>query len=204
MARDRRIEEERKVDPELNLHPRRRWWRTPISALLHRSTTLHDESDNESDSSKENRKNRRIQPEMIRRMNDEPKLINPSGWVSEGRMPTAQEGLVESLSIRSRSSIREPEPNSPTFVQQPGPILSQPSGRQPSELEVESKSELEDLSSILPLGRTTDRHISESGSLPYSKFTRWRCILPVHIPSSLSPTKSTTFTPAPTPWPFCC
>ena len=202
MARDRRIEEERKVDPELNLHPRRRWWRTPISALLHRSTTLHDESDNESDSSKENRKNRRIQPEMIRRMNDEPKLINPSGWVSEGRMPTAQEGLVESLSIRSRSSIREPEPTNPTLVQQPGPILSQPSGQQPNDLEAESESELEDLNQVPPHGRT-HRRVSDSDAFPHGEFSRPRCLLPVDIPSSLSPTKAATLISVPAPWPFC-
>lgn len=30
---------------------------------------------------------RRLRPDMIRRMDDAPKLINPSGWISEGGPP---------------------------------------------------------------------------------------------------------------------
>jgi len=168
--RDRHIEEERNADPQSNLHARRRWWRTPFSTLLHRSNTLHDESDNETDSSKENQKNRRVRPDMIRRIDDKPKLVNPSGWISEGRMPTAREGLVESESTRSGPSIREPVPTNSTLTQSPGPIHSQPSGQQSNDSEAESESELEDLNQIPTRGRT-NRRVSDPGAFPHCKCT---------------------------------
>jgi len=199
-ARDRRIEEERKADGRSNPHARRRWWRTPISTLLHRSTTLHDESDNEtvsSRSSKENHKNRRVRPDMIRRIDDKPKLVNPSGWISEGPTPTAQENLVESGSTRSRSLIREPEPANPAFVQSPGPIHSQLSSQRPDDLEAESESELEDLGEIPPRGRH-NRRISDPGAFPHRKSFDWACILPIDIVHSLSSTESPTLVSAPT------
>jgi len=172
-ARDKRIEEERKAHPELNHHARRRWWKSPISTLLHRSPTLHDESDHETDStrsSKKNHKNRRVRPDMIRRIDDKPKLVNPSGWISEGRTLTTQRGghMVESGSTRSRSSIRGPEPTNPTLVQSPEPIYSQPSIRQPNDSGVESESELEDLNEIPRRGRL-NRRISDPGGFSHRK-----------------------------------
>jgi hypothetical protein len=168
-GRDRYIDKERKADPQLNPHARRRWWRTPFPTLLHRSATLHDESDNETDSSKENHKNRRVRPDMIRRIDDRPKLINPSGWISEGRMPTALEGLVESESTRSRSSIREPVPTNSILAQSPGPTHSQLSGQSNyNDLEAESESGLEDLNQIPPRGRT-NRRVSDPGAFPHRK-----------------------------------
>ncbi|KAF9650993.1 TrkH-domain-containing protein [Thelephora ganbajun] len=132
-ARDERIEERRKAIAKSNTHTHRRWWKTPISSLLHRTTTLHDESGDETDSSpssKENHKNRRVRPDMIRRLDDKPKLINPSGWISKGRMPAAQEGPAESGSTRPRSSIREQEPTHSASVQLPGSVRPQPPPQQ--------------------------------------------------------------------------
>jgi len=186
---DERIKQVRQDIPQPNPHVRRRWWKTPLSSLLHRSTTFHDENDNETDSShssKEKRKNRRVRPDMIRRIDDRPKLINPSGWISEGRMPTAQEGLVESRSTRSRPSLREPEPTIPTLVQSPGPFHSQPSSQQPDVLEVESESELEDLNQIPPRGRR-NRRVSDPGAFQHRKFSRWRCLLPIDSSAASPP-----------------
>ena len=198
-GRDKHIEEPN-PDPQLNPHVRRRWWKTPISTLLHRSTTLHDESDNESDTSKEDRKNRRVRPDMIRRIDDKPKLINPSGWISEGRMPTAREGLVEPT--RSGSPIKEPVPTNSTLPRSPGPIHSQLSGQRSNDLEAESESELEDLTQIPPRGRT-NRRVSDPGAFPHRKYAGWCCLLPIDITHSPSPTCSTTFISVPAPWPFC-
>jgi hypothetical protein len=176
-ARDRRIEEERKARPESNGRARRRWWRSPVSTLLRRTATLHDESDNETDSirsSKENQKNRRVRPDMIRRIDDRPMLVNPSGRISEGRMLTVQEGgtPVESGSTRSRSSIRssvrELQSTNPRLVQSPEPVHSQPSGQQPNGSEVESESELDDINEITHRGRL-NRRISDTGALPHRK-----------------------------------
>ena len=169
-TRDKHIEEKRKANPQLNVHPRRRWWRNQISSLFHRSTTLHDESDDETDSSKENHKNRRVRPDMIRRIDDKPKLINPSGWISEGRMPTARENLMESESIRSKSSTKEPEPTNPTLVHSSETTHPQPSHQQQSGLDAVSESELEDLNQIPPRGRTNQR-VSDSETFPYRECT---------------------------------
>lgn len=174
-ARDERIKEERKARPELNPRARRRWWRSPISTLLHRSTTLRDEIGHETDSShssKKNHKNRRVRPDMIRRIDDKPKLVNPSGWISEGPPLAAQEGgnLAESGSTRSRSSIREPGPTNPNpiLVQSPESIHSQPSGQRSNDSEAESESELEDLNEIPRRGRR-NRRISDPGGFQSCK-----------------------------------
>ena len=107
---------------------------------------------------------------MIRRVDDKPKLVNPSGWISEGRMLTTQQSanLVESGSTRSGSSIREPGPTNPTLVESPGPIHPHPSGRQLTDSEAESESELEDLSEIPRRGRR-NRRVSDPGGFPHRK-----------------------------------
>ena len=221
-ARDKRIEEERKAHPELHHHTRRRWWKSPISTLLHRSATLHDESDHETDStrsSKKNHKNRRVRPDMIRRIDDKPKLVNPSGWISEGRTLTTQRGgnLVESGSTGSRLSIREPEPTTSTLVQSPEPIHSQSSTQQPNDSGVESESELEDLNEIPRRGRL-NRRISDPGGFSHRKsapgghasfpFTPSTAPLqnhpqPLHPPQPRSPsvtrTQTVEFAPSPQP-----
>ena len=173
MTRDKHIQEERKARPELNSQPRRRWWRSPFSTLLHRSPTLHDESDHETDSthsSKKNHKKRRVRPDMIRRMDDKPQLVNPSGWISEGRTMTTQEGgnPVQSGSARSTSSIRELEPTNPTLAHSPKPIHSQLSDQQTNGSEAGSESELEDLSEIPRRGRH-NRRVSDPGAFPHRK-----------------------------------
>ena len=189
-ARDKRIAEERKANPELNPQARRRWWKSPISTLLHRTPTLHDESDHETDSthsSKRGHKNRRVRPDMIRRVDDKPKLVNPSGWISEGRMLSAQQGgLVESGLSRSRSSIGEPEPANPTLVQSPEPIHSQPSGQQLNDPGAESESDLEDLSKIPRRGRR-NRRISDPGGFPHRKSTSDRYAFSLLTPSVVPP-----------------
>ena len=161
---------------------RRRWWRFPFSTLLHRSATLHDESDHETDStrsSKKNNKNRRVRTDMIRRIDDKPKLVNPSGWISEGRMPTgtAREGdnLAEREPTRSRSSITEPEPIDPTLSQSPEPTHPQLPDQQASGSEAESESELEDLSEIPRRGRH-NRRVSDPGAFPHRKSVSDGCV----------------------------
>ena len=56
----------------------------------------------------------RLRPDMIRRMDDAPKLINPSGFISEGHTPDPS-AQGRSLSVdpppsRSRTRSREPSP----------------------------------------------------------------------------------------------
>ncbi|KAF9446528.1 TrkH-domain-containing protein [Macrolepiota fuliginosa MF-IS2] len=46
---------------------------------------------------------RKLRPDMIRRMDDAPKLVNPSGWVTEGKAPS----LRQAPTLRSRHSRAE-------------------------------------------------------------------------------------------------
>ena len=45
---------------------------------------------------------RRLRPDMIRRINDAPRLVNPSGWISEG-----QAGPIFDVRPTNQSDIRE-------------------------------------------------------------------------------------------------
>lgn len=166
-ARDKLIKEKRKADPELNPPTHRKWW-TPISSLLHRSNTLHDESEDGSDPSPSPKKskNLRVQPHMIRRVDEKPKPINPSGWLSQGRMPIAQAGLVESESIRSKSSITGQQPTN--SAQAPEPTHSHSSGQRSNDFDVESESDLENPSKIPRRGGVT-RRVSDLGEFPHRK-----------------------------------
>ena len=116
---------------------------------------------------------------MIRRIDDKPKLVNPSGWISEGRMPTgsARDGdnLAEPEPTRSRSSNGELEPIDPTLTHSPEPTHSQLSVQQESGSEAESESELEDLSEIPRRGRH-NRRVSDRGAFPHRKSVSDGCI----------------------------
>lgn len=120
-------------------------WRSRISTLLRRGSGLSDveEKTDEEDtvtptkngSARERKgggnESRKLRPDMIRRMDDAPKLVNPSGWISEGRPdpmnavaedgsqppaePTRQLAFAEDpkrrsrdLSVSSTSSSSEP------------------------------------------------------------------------------------------------
>ncbi|ETW74843.1 potassium transporter [Heterobasidion irregulare TC 32-1] len=109
-------------------------WRSRISTLLRRGSRLSDveEKTDEEDTRKGGgNESRKLRPDMIRRMDDAPKLVNPSGWISEGRSdpmnavaedgsqppaePTRQLAFAEDpkrrsrdLSVSSTSSSSEP------------------------------------------------------------------------------------------------
>lgn len=170
IARGKLVKEKQKASPTLNPHVPERWWRTPISSLLHRTNTPHDGRDDETDSDPSTQKkdqNRRLQPHMIRRTDEKPRPINPSGWISQGRMPTAQPGLMEST--RSKASTQEHQPTGPSLSQPPEPAHSQLFDQQPNEPDAESGSELEDLSEIPRRGRHS-RRVSDPGTFPHRKF----------------------------------
>ena len=169
-ARDLLVKEERKANPELSPHTHRKWWRTPISTLLQRSNTFHGESDDEADlnRSSKKQKNQRVEPHMIRRIDENPKPINPSGWISQGRVPVPQADLVEPESIRSKSSIID-QPTNSTLVESPEPTNPQPSGQQLNDSDAESGSGLEDLSEIPHPGKR-NRHVTGLGAFQHRKF----------------------------------
>ncbi|TFK44919.1 cation transport protein-domain-containing protein [Crucibulum laeve] len=98
-------------------------WSTRIATFFHpgRHISIEVEESNEgSDRSKDQKGGiiGRLRPDMIRRMDDAPKLVNPSGWVSDGKAPirkmpsiqSRQEG-TQRLSVVSASSDNEPKPS---------------------------------------------------------------------------------------------
>ncbi|KAI0941630.1 hypothetical protein AcW1_003472 [Taiwanofungus camphoratus] len=64
------------------------WWQRAARSLLGRKhSTVKDVNDSSSSSVNESSRNQasRLRTDMIRRMDDAPRLVNPSGWISEGR-----------------------------------------------------------------------------------------------------------------------
>lgn len=49
---------------------------------------------------------RKLRPDMIRRMDDAPKPVNPSGWVTEDKAPSLRNG-VPARSTRSKSRVED-------------------------------------------------------------------------------------------------
>jgi hypothetical protein len=142
---------------------------------------------NQPSRSSKKHKNRRVRPQyMIQRIDEKPKPINPSGWVSQDRMPIAQAGLLRSQSTRPRPPIIEQLPTNSTFSQSPEHIHSQPSGQQSNDSDAESGSELEDLSEVPRRGRY--------GREALSSLTPPAC--------SHTSTESLVLAPFPTSWPL--
>ncbi|KXN87472.1 Low-affinity potassium transport protein [Leucoagaricus sp. SymC.cos] len=69
-------------------------WSSRMAALLRPGrrglSVVAEESSNGSKSDRRTRRGiiRKLRPDMIRRMDDAPKLVNPSGWVTEGKAPS--------------------------------------------------------------------------------------------------------------------
>lgn len=88
-----------KVDSEAELAARP--WTHRFASLFRKNTglsTVDEITEDDKDESKERTGGiiRKLRPDMIRRMDDAPKLVDPSGWISEGqsvpmmRAPTVQ------------------------------------------------------------------------------------------------------------------
>lgn len=163
-ARDKLIKDESRATPELDPRPRGRWWRTPISTLIRRSNTSHDGSNGRPGSSRSSKKNRQIRPHMIRRTDEKPRPINPSGWPSRGSVPVTQTGLVESNSTRIGEQPTDSQRAQPTQ-----PIHSQTSHRGLGDSGAESESGSDELSEI-PRYRRATRRVSDLGETSLGKF----------------------------------
>ncbi|KAF5393461.1 hypothetical protein D9757_000476 [Collybiopsis confluens] len=92
-----------------------RWIRSLLSLVKgHKGDGLPMTRQNSTESSgtKENSRKtpKKFRTDMIRRMDDAPKLVNPSGWISEGdRIP-----LGRTNTAHSQTQTRQPDPTSPT------------------------------------------------------------------------------------------
>ncbi|KAI0079232.1 hypothetical protein K474DRAFT_1659278 [Panus rudis PR-1116 ss-1] len=68
------------------------WWKKLLYMLTGRSPTAQRDVIHEKRPGSATPP--RVRPDMIRRMDDAPKLVNPSGWISEGHQPTPGPTIV--------------------------------------------------------------------------------------------------------------
>lgn len=89
----RRVAEKVNAPVEIHLVP---WWKRAARILTGPKLTTIPEATNSTESTARDREkdkdrrsaaNNRLRPDMIRRMDDAPKLVNPSGYISEGHTP---------------------------------------------------------------------------------------------------------------------
>ncbi|KAF9529697.1 cation transport protein-domain-containing protein [Crepidotus variabilis] len=73
-----------------------------------------EDSDNEDVENPSQGVIRKLRPDMIRRMDDAPKLVNPSGWVSEGGPTIMHKMTFLTPQISEKTMVEEPIPKSPT------------------------------------------------------------------------------------------
>ncbi|KAJ7668683.1 cation transport protein-domain-containing protein [Mycena polygramma] len=135
-------------------------WTRRISTLLGRSTVLSavEETDGEEKEKPKKKKSnfmRKLRPDMIRRMDRPPQLINPSGWISEGAQtpkvpsPTSEEaegGEVQEPAEHGRPRFTESLVSSP----KPIPELEEPGSPSPSHLRLPPGRRLSDPGRVSP------------------------------------------------------
>ncbi|KAH9944580.1 TrkH-domain-containing protein [Amylocystis lapponica] len=122
----------------------------------------------------------RLRPDMIRRMDDAPKLVNPSGWISEGHTEApAKERVVD----RSPAPITKPPRRQLTFTEVDTDASSTPS---PSESESSSDNVIGDLQRSRPdMG---NRRVSDAGGSSQTVTAGRRPVLRTQTMNTTSPT----------------
>ncbi|KAF8891820.1 cation transport protein-domain-containing protein [Infundibulicybe gibba] len=103
------------ADAEKNSQP----WPTRFVTFLRQgrglSVVAEDSKEGSAESERKGGILRKLRPDMIRRMDDAPKLVNPSGWISEGKaMPARRSSMAQSR----HESNRHPS-SSPVFERHP-------------------------------------------------------------------------------------
>lgn len=94
-------------------------WPRRVTSLFHRRSALsvvpEDIRDTQNPAEHHNGDiAQRLKPHMIRRMDDPPKLVNPSGWISEGRtMPSKRASTISARrsQVLDESSLQPASPN---------------------------------------------------------------------------------------------
>lgn len=86
----RRVSEKAQAPVEIHTRP---WWKSLFDFSTHKrqdtpeATRSAESTQHERDRERGRPASSRLRPDMIRRMDDAPKLINPSGYISEGHTP---------------------------------------------------------------------------------------------------------------------
>ncbi|KAJ3519413.1 hypothetical protein NM688_g9303 [Phlebia brevispora] len=98
----RRVSEKVHAPVDVKVEP---WWKRVARSLVKPQLSTIAEATHSAESSEERGRSLtgRLRPDMIRRMDDAPKLINPSGYISEGHTPDlSAEGRMPSADSRVR------------------------------------------------------------------------------------------------------
>ncbi|KAF9560954.1 hypothetical protein CPC08DRAFT_750168 [Agrocybe pediades] len=82
------------IDEDIKKH--KPWPHRFVAFFSGKHLSVEDEEQAKEEIRKEGGAMRKLRPEMIRRMDDAPKLVNPSGWVSEGKAPSMRKASVSS------------------------------------------------------------------------------------------------------------
>lgn len=93
----------------------RRPWPHRMAAFFRPGRGLSVVAEESSEGSKSDRNAKRgiirkLRPDMIRRMDDAPKLVNPSGWVTEGKAPSLRKAPAMRSSRADEGNV---DPNDP-------------------------------------------------------------------------------------------
>lgn len=103
----RRVQEKMHAPVDVIIEP---WWKRLARSLIKPQLSTIVEATHSSDSTEDRGRMLagRLRPDMIRRMSDAPKLINPSGYISEGHTPDP--------SAQGRSLSADPQSRDPAVL----------------------------------------------------------------------------------------
>ncbi|KAF9012537.1 cation transport protein-domain-containing protein [Cyathus striatus] len=90
-------------------------WKRQVAAMFRPNEGLAltiEESEGKESKSEKAHGTRKVRPDMIRRMDDAPRPVNPSGWVSEGKailhkMPSVHSNIGRRMSVTSNHPVDE-------------------------------------------------------------------------------------------------
>jgi len=93
----------------------RRPWSHWMTTLFHSGHIVTEEDQDGSDSDRYPKRSiiKKLRPDMIRRMDDAPKLVNPSGWITAGNAPASRNlgGGPQATSAITEGDERASSPN---------------------------------------------------------------------------------------------
>lgn len=95
----RRVEQKLHAPIEVHILP---WWKRAARLFIKPSLSTIQESTSSAENGHNDRgRSSRVRPEMIRRMDDAPKLVNPSGVISEGHTPRLESATPDERHLSS-------------------------------------------------------------------------------------------------------
>lgn len=111
------------VDEEQFQRQERRPWSNWMTTLFHPGQIVPEESQDGSDFDRYPKRSiiKKLRPDMIRRMDDAPKLVDPSGWITTGNASASRNVALAEGDERVSSRSQEAEPIGDT-----GELVSRP------------------------------------------------------------------------------